>query len=493
MCRLPLREMLGLSELLSNQQLRLGDLLAARAAATPDAPALVAADGSALTHAGLQAEIAAARAALEAAGLAPGDRLLLEMASGVPALALLLGALDLGAVVVPIATERPAAERAALRTLCEPRLVATVPAAGTPAFAPGPGGALEETGLPAGRQAALIVFPPAPRPRGVVLGHRGLAWNAAIVAQERRHGPGDHVLVAAPLAEPAVLTEVLGLLQAGGACELAAAPTPAALGAAIGARGVTGLLAPAALLEALAAEGDAGLAGNRLRVLAASDVPVAEEAAGALEALLGLAPQPGHAAPESGPLVAFARPGQTVPAGSVGAPLPGVELRIVDAAGQAVAPGRVGELLVRSAGVMLGCWRDPAATAAAFASGRFLRSLCLARRDAEGYVTILGRLREAILRGGFSVHPTEIEALLERLPGVARSSVLGHHNGHDEELLAFVQPREGEARPDPAAIAAALARQLAPYKRPSRILVVPSLPLGPGGEVQTARLLELLG
>lgn len=467
--------MLGLSELLSNQRLRLGEPLAARAAAAPEAPALRE-GGAVITHAALQQRIAEAAARLRDAGLGAGDRLLIAQENGAAALVHLLAALALEAVAVPAEPAR-AAELAAI---CEPRLVLRADGR----IEPGPGGAPEEAGQPAARQPALIAFPADGRPRGVVLGHRGLAWNAALVAQERHHGPGDLLLAAAPLGDPAVLVEVLGMLQAGGACLLPARYAARDLAELVAREGVTTLLAPAALL----AELPPGTP-NRLRKLALSGPPASEEAAARIEAALGLRALPCHAAPESGPVVAFVRPGQAAPAGSVGLPLPGVELRVVDEEGRAVPPGQAGELLVRSAGVMLGYWRDPVATGAAFAAGRFLRSFCLAARDAEGQLTILGRLREAILRGGFSVHPAEIEALLDRHPGVARAAVIAHH----DDLLAFVEPRAGVAPPEPAALSAALARQLAPYKRPSRILVVSRLPRGAGGEIQRGTLPELLG
>ncbi len=467
--------MLGLSELLSNQQLRLGELLAARAGEMPEAPALRQ-DGAVVSHGALQHRIGEAAARLRAAGLGAGDRLVVIVeGDGASALIHLLAALALEAVAVPVEPGR-AAEIAAF---CAARLVLRPD--GT--LDPGPGGAPEETGQPAGRQPALIAFPPAARPRGVVLSHRGLAWNAALVAQERHHGPGDLLLAAGPLTDPAVLVEAIGMLHVGGACCLPARYADR-LADIIARDSVTTLLAPAALLGRLPTGTP-----NRLRKLGLYGPPAPEDLAARIEDALGLPASPCFAAPEAGPVVAFVRPGEAAPAGSVGRPLPGVELRVVDAEGQAVRPGQEGELLVRSAGVMLGYWRDPVATTAAFTGGRFLRTGCLAARDAEGQLSILGRMREAILRAGFSVHPAEIETLLDRQPGVARAAVIGHH----EELFAFVEPRAGEPVPVPETLAMSLARQLAPYKRPSRIVVVPRLPLGPGGEIQRGRLLELLG
>lgn len=387
--------MLGLSELLSDQQLRLGALLAARAQDDPAAPALRL-GGETLTRGALQQRIAAAAARLEAAGLRPGDRILVHLAPSAAALALLLAALAREAVAVAVDAARPERELAALIARFEPRLVAR-PAAGRGGAWPdgfaleqGPGGTPEESGLPAGRPPALIALAAGDGPRGVVLSHRGLAWNAALVAQERRYREGDLLFAGLGPADPAALVEVLAMLQAGGQCELAA-PEPAALRAALDHGGASAMLAPAEALQRLAeGAGRGDLAGHRLRLLILPG-PVAAPCAARIEAALGLAPTIGFAAAEAGPVVAFPRPGQVLAQDSLGAPLPGVELRIVDAAGHAVPAGVEGELLLRNAGLMLGYWRDPAATAAAFAPGRFLRTRCRALRDAEGHLVIRQR------------------------------------------------------------------------------------------------------
>lgn len=391
--------MLGLSEMLSDQQLRLGALLAARAEDDPAAPALRL-GGEVLSRGALLRRIAAVAARLEAAGLNPGDRILLRLEPSAGSLVLLLAALACEAVAVPVDAARPERDLAALLAHLEPRLLAR-PAARPDgawpegvAIEPGPGGAPEESGLPAGRQPALILPAAGEAPRGVVLSHRGLAWNAALVAQERRYREGDLLFVGRSLADPAALVEVLAMLQAGGQGELAA-PAPAALAAALAPQGASAMLAPAEALERLAEEAGRGdLARHRLRLLLLPE-PVAEARAARLAAAFGLAPAISLVLPEAGPVVAFPRPGQELAHGSAGAPLPGVELRIVDAAGETVPTGTEGELLLRHAGLMLGYWRDPAATAAAFAPGRFLRTRCRALRDAEGHLVIRERALSA--------------------------------------------------------------------------------------------------
>lgn len=390
--------MIGLSELLSNQALRLGDLLAARAQDDPAAPALHE-GGAIVTRGGLVAQISAARARLEAAGLRPGDRVVVDRAAGGAALVLLLAVLAMDAVAVPVAPGCEGAARADLVARLQPRLVLHLPPAGTAdtwpdrfLIEPGPAGVPEEAGLPSGRQPALILAVE-PQGGGAVLSHRGLAWNAVLVAQERRYRDTDLLATALPLADAAALVEVLAMLHAGGACDLSAVS-----GRAPRLCGATALLMESVALPRLLAAPEAarGAEAGRLRLLALVGA-VEESLAARTEAVIGLLPSPGLVCAEAAPVVAFARPGQSVPACGVGVPLPGVELRIVDAVGQPVPPGETGELLVRSTGAMLGYWRDPAATAACFAPGRFFRTGRRAARDADGHLVMQDGLAAPVM------------------------------------------------------------------------------------------------
>lgn len=166
-------------------------------------------------------------------------------------------------------------------------------------------------------------------------------------------------------------------------------------------------------------------------------------------------------------------------AGTVGRPLPGVELRIVDADGRAVPEGETGELLVRGPSVFAGYWRQPQATAAAFVGGWF-RTGDLGSRSSDGYVTLRGRASELIISRGFNVYPREIEEVLLEQPGVRETAVVGvPDERRGERALAFFA---GDA--DPAALEAACRRQLASFKVPAAFVRVGALPRNALGKVQ---------
>ncbi len=434
------------------------------------------------------------------------------------AIALFLGTLALDAWAVPVNARLSVREVAAVRELCDPRLVLHLPdlspdaalhadaAAAQPLDAPLLGrlavepvrdSRAEPAGLPAGRQVAAMIFSSGStgRPKGIMLTHRNLAWNTAAVMQERRYGEADRVYGIAPLTHSLGLGGILlPTLAAGGIYEVVQRLDIEDLAAAVTRRGVTVLNGPPALYARLlehAGRAALDLSRNTLRILAVGSAPLDPLLKARVEAAFGVPLCNGYGVTEAGPSIAFGRPGAPAPGLSVGPPLPLVKTRIVDAVGRDLPPGREGELWVRSPGVMLGYWRDEAATNAAFAEGGWLRTGDIATMDGARNLSILGRTTDLIIRGGFNIHPAEIENLIAAQPGIALAAVVGRKAGYDEEIIAFVQPAPG-ASPDPAAIAAVLARDLAPYKRPARIVLVPALPVSPTGKVQKARLAELL-
>ena len=176
--------------------------------------------------------------------------------------------------------------------------------------------------------------------------------------------------------------------------------------------------------------------------------------------------------------------------GTVGFPLPGVSLRVVDEAGQAVAPGEVGGLQVRGPNVFKGYWRMPEKTAEEFTADGYFKTGDVGRVDADGYVSIVGRSKDLIISGGYNVYPAEIESQLNDLPGVAESAVVGvPHPDFGEVGVAVIVARPG-AQPDPEQLLATLRRQLANFKIPKRCFIVPDLPRNTMGKVQKNLLRE---
>lgn len=175
--------------------------------------------------------------------------------------------------------------------------------------------------------------------------------------------------------------------------------------------------------------------------------------------------------------------------GSVGLPLPGVEIRIVDPDDEtSLGDDIVGEVQVRGANVCKGYWRQPDKTAAAFTHDGWFRTGDLGLREPDGYYTLKGRSKDLIICGGYNVYPPEVELVLADHPAVVTSAVIGcPDNEWGERVTAIVVPRAGLAVSE-AAIIAFCREHLAHYKAPRQVIFVPDLPRNAMGKVQKADL-----
>jgi fatty-acyl-CoA synthase len=177
---------------------------------------------------------------------------------------------------------------------------------------------------------------------------------------------------------------------------------------------------------------------------------------------------------------------------TVGRAHPHVEVKVVDPATGATVPrGTPGEQCTRGYSVMLGYWGDPAATAAAIDPEGWMHSGDLAVMDDDGYVAIVGRIKDMIIRGGENVYPRELEEFLHGLPGVAEAHVIGvPSERYGEEVMAWVRPHDGAAL-TPARLGALCRGRLAGYKIPRFWKVVDEFPMTVTGKIQKYRLREL--
>jgi malonyl-CoA/methylmalonyl-CoA synthetase len=176
--------------------------------------------------------------------------------------------------------------------------------------------------------------------------------------------------------------------------------------------------------------------------------------------------------------------------GTVGFPLPGVSLRIVGDEGAALPPGTVGAIEVRGPNVFAGYWRMPEKTRAEFSADGWFRTGDVGLVDERGYVTIVGRSKDLIISGGYNVYPAEIESVLNELPGVAESAVVGvPHPDFGEAVVAVVVPRAGTSV-EADECTKALKAKIANFKVPKAIFVVPELPRNAMGKVQKNKLRE---
>lgn len=176
-------------------------------------------------------------------------------------------------------------------------------------------------------------------------------------------------------------------------------------------------------------------------------------------------------------------------AGTVGLPLPGVEVRIVDEHNQPVAPGDVGQLQVRGKNVFKGYWGMPDKTAEEFTEDGFFKTGDMARRDSHNYIAIVGRGKDMIITGGFNVYPKEVELLIDELPGIKESAVIGlPHADFGEAVTAVIVPDHSRPLPEETQLITTLKEKLASYKVPKRFVVVEQLPRNTMGKVQKTRL-----
>jgi len=178
-------------------------------------------------------------------------------------------------------------------------------------------------------------------------------------------------------------------------------------------------------------------------------------------------------------------------AGTVGFPLPGVEVIVTDpSSGAALPQGEIGVLEVRGPNVFAGYWQMPEKTAEELRDNGFFITGDLGRIDNEGYVHIVGRGKDLIITGGYNVYPKEIELLIDDLPGVNESAVIGvPHPDFGEGVVAVVVPEKG-AELSEEQIRAGIASDLAKFKQPKRVIIVDVLPRNTMGKVQKKELRE---
>jgi malonyl-CoA/methylmalonyl-CoA synthetase len=176
-------------------------------------------------------------------------------------------------------------------------------------------------------------------------------------------------------------------------------------------------------------------------------------------------------------------------AGTVGFPLPGVELRIL-AEGREVGPEEVGMIEVRGPNVFTGYWQMPDKTREELRADGWFITGDLGKRDGDGYVHIVGRAKDLVITGGYNVYPKEVELVLDEVPGVAESAVIGlPHPDFGEAVFAVLVAKPGVVL-EPKAVLAAIADRLARFKQPKGAVVVESLPRNTMGKVQKNLLRE---
>jgi len=450
----------------------------------PDDDAVFEAD-RVLTWRGLTRRVGGVGRRLAADGIGPGDRVAITLPNGWRFAVALLGALGTGATVTPLNPMLSPDERA--RTLADlrPRLTLDTVGEGQ--------GEIEEWARPVDpRGGALILYTSGStgRPKGAVLSHAALqaaleSWAGPVMALT----PGDCVLAALPLSHSfGINGALLAPLLAGARVAIVEPFSPTSALAAIARHRVTVLPAVATMFRRLLESPALGAADlGSLRHALSGAAPCPWELADEWRGRTGVRILRGYGMTELfRPISYLAGDAREVPE-SIGRPVPGVELRVVNDEGRPLATGATGELWIRTPAAMDGYLDNPEETAAVLADGWF-RTGDLATISPEGFVTIAGRKKELILRGGYSVVPAEVEAVLLAHPDVAEAAVVGvAHSDLGEEVAAFVALRPGAAA-EPAALIAFCRERLAGYKYPRSVTLLATLPKSSTGKVLKGQL-----
>lgn len=480
----------------------LHEMLDAQAERQPSAMAVLDARGTAWRYACLRGASEAMAVQLATAGVAPGDRVAILCENCAEAVAALFAASRLGAWAVPVNARLVAPEIDRILDHARPRAVLLTAAASDEAARH----AARLGALPRGPMALATPFPSDPggdpevavllyttgttgQPKAVMLTHGNLLFAGRASARVRGMGPGDTVLGVLPLTHVFGLASMVTAGLTGGATlRLLPRFDPEAVLAALDMGATVFPAVPqmhAALMRHARAHGRARLEGA-LHYVSSGAAPLDPTWKREAEAFYGVALQNGYGLTESTAGLATTRNALGDPDTSVGPPLDGVEIRVDEA-----VPGGgegLGEILTRGPHVMRGYWRAPEETAAVLQGG-WLRTGDLGRIDERGRLHVVGRCKELIIRGGFNVHPPEVEAALNGHPAVAQCAVVGRpREGGDEEVVAFVQLACPASE---AELAAWAGERLAGYKRPTRIVTAEALPCAPTGKVLKHALLAV--
>lgn len=477
------------------------------------------ADGTAVTFDALRAGAGRYAQALIDRGVRPGDRVAVQVEKSPEAVYLYLACLQAGAIYLPLNTGYTGAEMAYFLGDAEPTVAVCAPEAeaalapiaaqagvphlltlGTsgdgslPTAAEGLGPRQEIAPATADDVAAILYTSGTTgRSKGAMLTHGNLASNALALHEAWGFRPDDVLLHALPLFHTHGLFVAMNIMLLNGGTVILLPKFDAAQIIALMPQATVLMGVPTFYTRLLARDDFTAGTVRGMRLFVSGSAPLLADTFTAFEARTGQRILERYGMTEtcmntSNPLDGERR------AGTVGLPLPGVEVRVCDKDGGVLPPGEIGVLEVRGPNVFKGYWRMPEKTASEFRDGGWFITGDNATVGADGYVTIVGRDKDLIISGGFNVYPKEVEQVLDDQPGVAESAVVGvPHPDFGEAVVAVVVAEPSAARPDADSLIASTAERLARYKMPKRIFFVDELPRNTMGKVQKAVLREAYG
>jgi long-chain acyl-CoA synthetase len=323
------------------------------------------------------------------------------------------------------------------------------------------------------------------KPKGAELTHHNLFRNADVSSRTTCEvAAGDIVLGALPLFHSFGQTVGMNASVKVGAC-LTLVPKfdPAEALATMQRDGVTHFYGVPTMFGALLHHPEReGYDTSSLRTCITGGASMPVEVLRGFEDAFGAIVLEGYGLSETSPVASSNHPGMERKPGSIGTPLEGVEMRVVDENDEEVAQGEVGEIVIRGHNIMKGYWQRPDATEEAMRGGWF-HSGDMARTDEEGYFYIVDRKKDLIIRGGYNVYPREVEEVLFEHPKIREAAVVGvPHDEWGEEIGAAVVLHEGEELA-PEEVSAYVKERIAAYKYPRLVWFLDDLPKGPTGKI----------
>jgi long-chain acyl-CoA synthetase len=510
------------NDLLTSLPQRTCDVITLWANHSPDRPALVEASGV-WSYAELASIVSETNNWLIDLGIRPGDRVMLVCENCRALVAILLALASLDAWPVLVSARLSGREIDEIRDHCGARRVIYTTGVSVQArehakrhsaiaredIAVGPVavGPINECVQPepihpdpAQRVAALIYTSGTTgMPKGVMLTHQNLLFVASVSSKIRSLTPNDRLYGVLPISHAVGLSVVLlGSLLSGATLYLAPRFDPVGGLATLEKGNLTVLLgAPsmfALFVDYAKMRGVKSLKLPSLRIISSCGAPLQSALKAQVESLFGMVLHNGYGVTECSPNISQAVVGERRTDTSVGKILPGVEVKLVGPDQKSVAAGEIGELWVRGPNVMKGYYRSPEETSAAIDPEGWFNTHDLACLEG-GYLYIVGRTKELIIRHGENVYPTEVEAVLNAHPAVVRSAVMGRTvegSQGGEEIIAYVQLAESSTT-SARDLAHHAAQNLAPHKRPTQILLLSSMPLTPTGKVIKGELYKIAG
>jgi malonyl-CoA/methylmalonyl-CoA synthetase len=479
------------------------------------APCMILADGRAWTYADVERASGRMANLIVALGLKPGDRVAAQVEKTPEALVLYLAAVRAGMVFLPL---NPAYQRHELDYflrdaqpglfVCRPQMRALADELATNARVPGGctvlelddagRGSLIDAAAPhadafatvertsADLAAILYTSGTTGRSKGAMLSHGNLAHNARTLHAYWRFQPGDVLLHMLPTFHVHGLFVACHCALLNGSAMFFEPKFDAARAMKLLPQATVFMGVPTYYVRLLLDPAFGRETCRNMRLFVSGSAPLLKETFDDFKLRSGHTILERYGMTEGGMFTSNPYEGERR-GGTVGFPLPGTELRIVGADDTAIKAGTVGGIQVRGDNVFVGYWRMPEKTKEEFTADGFFRTGDMGSVDADGYVTISGRSKDLVITGGLNVYPKEIEELIDALPGVVESAVIGLPHPDFGEAVSVVVVRQknpaGKALSE-ASIIAAVKGELANFKVPKWVYLVDELPRNAMGKVQ---------